>query len=257
MRIDILTLFPEMFPGVLGSSILKRAAEPIDDPARGFQRPPVVSYHLTNIRHHTTDKHGKVDAPPYGGGPGMVMQCQPIWDAVRAAEADDPRQPVRLITSPQGETFNQRLAEELAGRDRLLIIAGHYEGVDERVLDKLAPIREVSVGDYVLSGGELPAMTIIDAVVRLLPGVLGDEHSASHDSFSHGADRLLDYPHYTRPAEWQGLAVPDILLSGDHAKIDKWRRDQARERTHHRRPDLLNDPPDENDDAKHNTNDPS
>jgi tRNA (guanine37-N1)-methyltransferase len=246
MRIDILTLFPEMFAGVLGSSILKRAAEPIDDPARGFHRPPVVSYHLTNIRDHTQQKHQKVDAPPYGGGPGMVMQCQPIWDAVQAAEADDPhqRQPLRLITSPQGQCFDQPMAEELAGHDRLLIIAGHYEGVDERVLDKLAPIREVSIGDYVLSGGELPAMVIVDAVVRLLPGVLGDEQSAAHDSFSQAAGRGLDYPHYTRPKQWQGLDVPEVLLSGDHAKIEQWRREQAAQRTRDRRPDLSPDDPD-------------
>jgi tRNA (guanine37-N1)-methyltransferase len=241
MRIDILTLFPEMFHGVLGASILKRAAEPIDDANRGVQRPAVVSYHLTNIRDYTTQKHQKVDAPPYGGGPGMVMQCQPIWDAVHAVEAQDARPPVRLLTSPQGERFDQHMAEELAQHDRLLIVAGHYEGVDERVLEKLAPIREVSIGDYVLSGGEVPAMVMIDAVVRLLPGVLGDEQSAEHDSFSSAADRGLDYPHYTRPAQWQGLSVPEVLLSGDHARIEHWRREQARQRTAKRRPDLLND----------------
>jgi len=245
MRIDILTLFPEMFEGVLGASILKRAAEAIDDPGRGVQRPAVVSYHLTNIRDYTENKHQKVDAPPYGGGPGMVMQCQPIWDATQAVEARDKRTPTRILTSPQGEPFNQQMAEELARCERLEIIAGHYEGVDERVLEKLAPIREVSVGDYVLSGGELPAMVIIDAVVRLLPGVLGDEDSAAHDSFSapfEGTSRLLDHPLYTRPKQWQGVDVPETLLSGDHAKIEQWRRDQARRRTAERRPDLLDGP---------------
>jgi len=250
MRIDILTLFPGMFEGVLGASILKRAAESIDDPGRGIERPAVVSYHLTDIRDYTENKHQKVDAPPYGGGPGMVMQCQPIRDAVQAVESAEPeRPPTRLLTSPQGETFNQPMAENLAGRDRLLIVAGHYEGVDERVLAQLAPIREVSVGDYVLSGGELAAMTIIDAVVRLLPGVLGDDQSAAHDSFSQAKEasggqirgRGLDYPHYTRPKQWQGLDVPEVLLSGDHARIDQWRREQARRRTAERRPDLVHE----------------
>jgi len=231
MRIDILTLFPEMFGPILGASILKRAAEA-----------GRVSYHLTNIRDHTLDKHGKVDQRPFGGGPGMVMACQPLWDAVRAAESEDGRPATRLLTSPEGERFDQTMAERLAGAKRLLIIAGHYEGIDERVVDRLDPLR-VSIGDFVLSGGELPAMVIVDAVVRLIPGVLGHEQSAAHDSFSPGARRMLDHPHYTRPREWAGLEVPDVLMSGDHAEIERWRARQARQRTAERRPDLLKDEP--------------
>jgi tRNA (guanine37-N1)-methyltransferase len=229
MRIDILTLFPEMFGPVLGASILKRAAE--------AER---VSYHLTDIRDHTLDKHGKVDQRPFGGGPGMVMACQPLWDAVQAVESEDARPATRLLTTPEGERFDQPMAEELAHAERLLIIAGHYEGIDERVIDRLAP-RRVSIGDYVLSGGELPAMVIIDAVVRLVPGVLGHEQSAEHDAFSPGAGRMLDHPHYTRPREWAGRTVPDVLMSGDHAAIERWRKQQARQRTAERRPDLLID----------------
>ncbi len=237
LRIDVLTLFPEMFDSVLGSSILKRAAR--DDEVR----PAPVSYHLTNIRDYTADKHGKVDQPPYGGGPGMVMQCQPVWDAVAAAEAAGPTPPTRIYMTPQGRKLDHHLVEQLAGRSRLLILAGHYEGIDERVIDRLEPITQISLGDYVLSGGELAAMVLVDAVVRLVPGVLGAEQSIDHESFSPGSDGLLDYPHYTRPADWQGMAVPDVLLSGNHARIEAWRREQARIRTARRRPDLLADPP--------------
>jgi tRNA (guanine37-N1)-methyltransferase len=227
MRIDVLTLFPEMFGPILGTSILKRAAEA-----------GKVSYHLTDIRQHTTNKHGKVDDRPYGGGPGMVMACQPLWDAVNSVEAQDARVATRILTTPQGRPLTQPLAEELAKTERLLIIAGHYEGIDERVIEKLSPL-EISIGDYVLSGGEIPAMVLIDAVVRLLPGVLGDDESAIHDSFSPGAHRLLDHPHFTRPPEWDGRRVPEVLLSGDHAAIEAWRKKQAMERTRVRRPDLL------------------
>lgn len=227
MRIDVLTLFPEMFGPVLGASILKRAAEA-----------DKVRYHLTDIRRYTTNKHGKVDDRPYGGGPGMVLACQPLWDAVAAVEAEDPTPARRILMTPQGRPLTQPLAEQLATQDRLLIIAGHYEGVDERVIEALDPL-EISIGDYVLSGGELPAMVLIDAVVRLLPGVLGHEASAHHDSFSAGAERLLDHPHYTRPPEWEGRPVPQVLLSGDHAAIEQWRIEQARQRTQARRPDLL------------------
>ena len=233
MRIDVLTLFPEMFTGVLGSSILKRAAEDTD------QRPAPVTYHLTNIRDYADNKHQKVDRPPYGGGPGMVMQCQPIWDAVHAVEACDPRPARRLLMTPQGRPLDQAHVEELARQPRLLIIAGHYEGIDERVIDALAPLEQISIGDYVLSGGELPAMVVIDAVVRLLPGVLGDDQSADCDSFSQGSDRLLDCPHYTRPPVWRDVAVPEVLLSGHHAAIEAWRKEQSRKRTAERRPDLL------------------
>lgn len=233
MRIDVLTLFPEMFAGVLGASILKRAAT--DTP----ERPAPVSYHVANLRDYTQDKHGKVDRPPFGGGPGMVLQCQPVWDAVHAVEAMDPRPATRVLMTPQGRPLRQPLVERLAGLPRLLIIAGHYEGIDERVIQKLAPLLEISVGDYVLSGGELPAMVLIDAVVRLLPGALGDEASAEHESFASGAGGLLDYPHYTKPRAWMGLSVPEVLLSGHHADIEAWRREQSRRRTAERRPDLL------------------
>jgi len=249
MRIDVLTLFPEMFTGVLGSSILKRAATPDEAGERGA----VASYHLHDIRALTTDKHGKVDAAPFGGGPGMVLQCQPVWDAVRAAEAQAPdTRPTRIVFTPTGRALTQRLVERLAQRPRLLLIAGHYEGFDQRVLDRLheqpAPpdadtdedgLIELSLGDYVLSGGELPAMVLIDAVVRLLPGALGHEQSAHHDSFSPGTGRLLDCPHYTRPRQWDGRAVPEVLLGGDHAKIAAWRAEQSRALTAARRPDLL------------------
>lgn len=237
MRIDILTLFPEMFASVLASSIVKRAADPALYPDR--PEGPPASYHLTDIRAYTDNKHHKVDRPPFGGGPGMVIQCQPVWDAVLAAEAQDPRPATRLLMTPQGRRLDQAMVERFAACPRLLIIAGHYEGIDERVIEKLSPIEEVSIGDYVLSGGELPAMVLIDAIVRLLPGVLGDETSAHHDSFSGGAKGLLDHPHYTKPREWMGVSVPEVLLSGDHAKIAKWREEQALERTKQRRPDLL------------------
>jgi len=229
VRIDVLTLFPEMFRPILGASILKRAAEA-----------GLVEYHLTDIRDYTVNKHGKVDDRPFGGGPGMVMACQPLWDCVQAVEKQDTRQATRILLSPQGEPLGQKLAEQLAAEDRLLLIAGHYEGIDERVIERLSP-REISIGDYVLSGGELPAMVLIDAVVRLIPGVLGHDESAHHDSFSPGAKRLLDCPHYTRPREWDGREVPEILMSGDHAAIEQWRRQQARQRTAQRRPDLLDD----------------
>ncbi len=236
MRIDILTLFPEMFTSVLGTSILKRAADPA---LAADGRTPAVSYHLTDIRTYTTNKHQKVDRPSFGGGPGMVIQCQPVWDAVQAVTAQDPRPATRLLMTPQGQPLTQPVVEELATHERLMIIAGHYEGIDERVIQKLAPMREISIGDYVLSGGELAAMVVVDAVARLIPGVLGHEESAHHDSFSPGAQRLLDHPHYTRPRVWEGMEVPDILLCGDHAKIEQWRKEQALQRTRQRRPDLL------------------
>lgn len=239
-RIDILTLFPEMFDNVLGSSILRRAAEPVPNPANPDDiRPPVVSYHLTNIRDHTDDKHQKVDQPPFGGGPGMVIQCQPVFDAVHAAQAADPRPARRILMTPQGKPLNQELAQELAQEPRLLIIAGHYEGIDQRVIDELAPVDEISIGDYVLSGGELPAMVLIDTIVRLLPGALGHEDSAEQDSFTGTHARLLEGPCYTRPRSWRDREVPEVLLSGDHAKIEAWRAERALQRTRDVRPDLL------------------
>ncbi len=240
MRIDVLTLFPEMFTGVLGSSILKRAAEEVKDPKNhAAKRQPVASYHVHDIRDWSTDKHGKVDQAPFGGGPGMVMQCQPVWDSVQAVEAMDARKATRILMTPQGRPLTQKLVEELATKDRLLLIAGHYEGIDERVIDALTPL-EISIGDYVLSGGELPAMVLIDAVVRLIPGAVGDSESTDHESFSASAHGMLDYPHYTRPREWMGREAPAVLLSGNHAAIEKWRQQQSQERTAARRPDLLN-----------------
>ena len=236
MRIDVLTLFPAMFEGVLGASILKRAGEA-----------GAVAYHLHDIRAHTADKHGKVDQPPFGGGPGMVMQCQPVWDCLEHVESEGSSEtaepPRRVLLTPQGRPLTQPMVERYASADRLVLIAGHYEGLDERVIeavrDRPGGLDEVSLGDYVLSGGELPAMVLIDAVVRLLPGVLGHEQSAHEDSFSAGADRLLDHPHYTRPRAWHGREAPGVLLRGDHAKIEAWRAEQRRRRTLERRPELL------------------
>jgi len=232
MRIDVLPLFPEMFPGVLGASILKRAADPAVTP-----RP--VRYFVHDIRAHTTDKHQKVDKPSFGGGPGMVIQCQPVWDTVQAVAAQDAETPPLLIhMTPQGQRLSQPLVEELAQKPRLMILAGHYEGIDQRVIDKLAPL-EISIGDYVLSGGEIAAMVLIDVVVRLLPGVLGDAESVEHESFAAAHEGLLDYPHYTRPQTWMGMEVPPVLLSGNHAEIAAWRRAESLRRTAERRPDLL------------------
>jgi tRNA (guanine37-N1)-methyltransferase len=223
LRIDILTLFPEMFAPVLGTSIPKRAAE------KGL-----VEYHLTNIRDFATDNHLSVDDKPFGGGPGMVMMCQTVFDAVEFVEKQDTRPAKRIILTPAGRLFDQKTAMELSKKDRLLLIAGHYEGFDERIMQGLEPM-ELSIGDYVLSGGEVAAMVVIDAVVRLLPGALGAEDGAADESF---ADELLEYPQYTRPREFRGMSVPDVLLSGNHAAIAKWRLEQRKLRTEQRRPDL-------------------
>ncbi|MCC6321956.1 MAG: tRNA (guanosine(37)-N1)-methyltransferase TrmD [Phycisphaerales bacterium] len=241
MRVDILTTFPEMFGAgagaALNSSIPSRAR------ASG-----ALEWYATNIRDYATDKHQKTDDRPFGGGPGMVMMCQPVWDAVNAVEAMDPRPATRVLLTPQGRRLTQGIVESLAAKPRLLLIAGHYEGIDERVIEALAPM-ELSIGDYVLSGGELAAMVLIDAAARLLPGVLGHEDSASQDSFSHvptgaGTARLLDCPHYTKPRDWMGRSVPEVLLSGDHGAIARWRSEQRRSRTLERRPDLLATLPD-------------
>ena len=223
LRIDILTLFPEMFTPVLGTSIPKRAAE------KGL-----VSYHLTNIRDFATDAHKSVDDKPFGGGPGMVMMCQTLFDAVAHAEQQDPRPATRILLSPQGRVMDQKVVEDLSNCERLLLIAGHYEGFDERIIQGLSPM-ELSIGDYVLSGGELAAMVVVDAVVRLLPGALGAQDGAADESF---ADGLLEYPQFTKPREYRGMTVPDILLSGNHAAIAKWRLEQRKVRTKERRPDL-------------------
>jgi tRNA (guanine37-N1)-methyltransferase len=234
MRIDILTLFPDMFEPVLSESITGRA-----------RKAALVEWFTHDIRSFAANKHNKVDDRPFGGGPGMVMMCQPLWDCVRAVEAMDARPAQRILLTPQGVPLTQRLVEELAGKPRLLMIAGHYEGIDERVIQRLAPL-EVSIGDFVLSGGELPAMLLVDAVTRLQTGVLGHEDSAAEDSFSetltpNGVRRLLDCPHYTRPREWEGMEVPDILTSGDHEKVAAWRLEQKLNRTKARRPDLLSE----------------
>ena len=237
MRIDILTLFPQMFQSVLGSSILKRACETVvhpDDPSR--QRPPVVSYHLHDIRSYSTDKHQKVDRPPYGGGPGMVIQCQPVWDAVQAVEALVSEPALRIFLSPEGRRLDQTLVEKLAGEQRLLLIVGHYEGIDQRVVDRLAPLEAISIGDYVLTGGELAAMVLIDAVSRFIDGVVGSQENVLEDSITSG---LLQHPLYTRPADFREFSVPEILRSGNHGAIERWRRHQSLRITLEKRPDLL------------------
>jgi len=223
LRIDILTLFPEMVAAVLNTSIPKRAAE------KGL-----VEYHLTNIRDFATDAHKSVDDKPFGGGPGMVMMCPVLFDAVEAVERADPRPATRVLLTPAGQVFNQELAQRLAALPRLLLIAGHYEGIDQRVIDGLHPM-EISIGDYVLSGGELPAIVVVDAVVRLLPGALGAEDGTAEESF---ADGLLEYPQYTRPRVYRGMSVPEVLLSGNHQRIAEWRLQQRLLRTRERRPDL-------------------
>ncbi len=223
MRIDILTLFPDMFVAVLETSIVGRAI------ASG-----VVEVKLTNIRDFAGDSYRKVDDAPYGGGPGMVMMCGPVFDAVEAVrdEADPPG--LVVLLTPQGRRLDQETVVELAGHDRLILLAGHYEGFDERIRRAVADV-EISTGDFVLSGGEIPAMAVVDAVVRLLPGALGEPESTTEESFSDG---LLEYPQYTRPREFRGMSVPEVLLNGDHAKIAAWRAEQSAERTKHRRPDL-------------------
>ena len=229
MRIDILTLFPEMLQATLATSIVKRA-----------QDSGHVEIHVHDIRNWADNKHRKVDDRPYGGGPGMVMMCQPLHAAVQEVERQLNSSPVRIHFTPQGEVLKQERVEQLATEQNLILIAGHYEGIDERVIETLNPL-ELSTGDYVLSGGELPALLLVDAIVRLLPGVLGHADSADQDSFSKRGNegaRLLDCPHYTRPRVWNEMEVPEVLLSGDHPAVDKWREEQMKERTRVRRPDL-------------------
>lgn len=221
MKIDVLTLFPAMFVGPLDESIVKRA-----------RQAGLLDLTIHDLRDYTHDRHRTVDDRPFGGGPGMVLKPEPIFEAV-AALADE-RTRVTLM-SPQGRRFEQAVAREVADVGHLLLICGSYEGFDERVRETLAH-DEISLGDFVLTNGALPAMAVIDAVTRLLPGVLGDEESATEESFSDGR---LEYPQYTRPAEFRGMRVPDVLLSGNHAEIGKWRRQQSLERTRKKRPDLL------------------
>lgn len=224
MLLQILTLFPEMFTGPLHSSIIKRA-----------QEQGLVEFRIWNFREYTTDKHRTVDDVPYGGGDGMVLKPEPIVRCLRAVQEGSPPAKVVLLT-PQGELFKQSIAEELAQESHLIFVCGHYEGFDERIR-KWAD-RELSIGDYILTGGELAAMVVSDAVVRLIPGVLGSLTSAKYDSFS---GNVLEYPQYTRPYEFEGMTVPEILLSGHHARIEEWRRKQSILRTAIRRPDLLQD----------------
>jgi len=220
MIIDVLTLFPEMFKPVLSQSILKRAQE------KGL-----VKINLHYLRKWTTDKRGTVDDKPFGGGPGMVLKPEPIFKAVEELRKENS---YIILLTPQGRKLDQQLAKELAKKEHLILICGHYEGVDERVRQYLVDL-EVSIGDYVLTCGELPAMVLIDCVVRLIPNVLGNEEANVWESFQ---NYLLEYPQYTRPANFRGMKVPEVLLSGDHKKIEEWRYKQALERTKHRRPDL-------------------
>lgn len=223
MKIKVLTIFPEMLKPMLETSILKRAID------RGL-----IEVELIDIRPYSELKHKNTDDYPFGGGPGMVMLAQPIVDAIEANTGAE-FHGKKLYLSPRGRTFDQKMAEQLAKDDELLLLCGHYEGVDQRALD-LAIDEEISIGDFVLTGGELGALVIIDAVSRLIPGVLGSDESSEDESFSSG---LLEYPQYTRPREYRGLCVPDVLLSGDHAKINRWRRDQALRLTQERRPEML------------------
>ncbi|MBE5101017.1 tRNA (guanosine(37)-N1)-methyltransferase TrmD [Priestia aryabhattai] len=223
MKIDVLSLFPSMFDGVFGESILKKA-----------QEKNAVELNVVNFREYSTNKHQNVDDYPYGGGAGMVLTPQPIFDAVEKL-TETAKKPRVILLCPQGERYTQAKAEELAAEEHLIFICGHYEGYDERIREQLVT-DEISIGDYVLTGGELGAMVVIDSVVRLLPHVLGNNHSAVQDSHSTG---LLEHPHYTRPADFRGLTVPEVLMSGNHKKIEQWRQKESLKRTLLRRPDML------------------
>jgi tRNA (guanine37-N1)-methyltransferase len=222
MRIDALTLFPAMFAGPFAESIIARAV-----------KSGLVEIRIHNLRDWTTDRHRTVDDKPFGGGAGMVLKPEPLFKAIEALRAGP--ESIVVLLSPQGAPLRQSLVADLAAQEHLILVCGHYEGVDERVIEH-AVDREVSIGDYVLSGGELPAMVVVDAVVRLLPGALGSPESAGDESHTTG---LLEYPHYTRPADFRGWKVPDVLVSGHHGEVERWRRAQALERTRRRRPDLL------------------
>ncbi len=229
MKLDVLTLFPEMFTGVFGESILKRAEET-----------EAAAYRVINFREYADNKHNTVDDYPYGGGAGMVLKPQPIFDAVADLVGNsDSKRPRVILMCPQGERYTQKKAEELAQEEHLIFICGHYEGYDERIREHVVT-DEISIGDFVLTGGELGAMVVIDSVVRLLSGVLGNEESHMKDSFSTG---LLEHPHYTRPADFRGMKVPDVLISGNHRLIEEWRTKESLRRTYLRRPDLLDDFP--------------
>ncbi len=224
MRIDILTLFPEMCMSVLGESIIGRARE------NGC-----VEINCINIRDYTLDKHNRVDDSPYGGGTGMIMQTQPIYDCYEALCGKIGKRPHLIYLSPQGETLTQEKVKELSKLDNIALLCGHYEGIDQRVIDEIVD-EEISIGDYVLTGGELPALVLADSISRMLPGVLANEDAFTLESHYSG---LLEYPQYTRPFEWHGVEVPEVLISGHHANIQKWQREQSLLRTFERRPDML------------------
>jgi tRNA (guanine37-N1)-methyltransferase len=224
MKIDVLTLFPAMFAGPLDESIIKRARED-----------KLLDLKIHNLRDWTHDRHKTVDDRPFGGGPGMLLKVEPLFEAIESLQREKTKV---ILLSPSGRKFDQSIARELAQQEDLLLVCGSYEGFDERVREALAD-DELSIGDYVLTNGALPAMVVIDTVARLLPGVLGDDESSHDESFSHPAFAGLEYPQYTRPAEFRGMKVPEVLLSGNHAEIEKWRREQAKLRTEKQRPDLL------------------
>lgn len=226
MRFEILTLFPEIFTGYAGQSILNRAIES-----------QLVQLNVHNIRDWATDKHQRVDDRPFGGGPGMILMVEPVVRCAREVAALDPAETTTIMMTPSGRRLDQPLIEELAQHPRLMVLCGRYEGFDERVCEILNPL-EISIGDYILNGGEVAAMVLVDSIVRMVPGVLGDELSNFDDSFSRG-NRLLEYPQYTRPREFEGLAVPEVLLSGDHERIRHWREQKSLEKTANRRSDLL------------------
>jgi tRNA (guanine37-N1)-methyltransferase len=221
MKIDVLTLFPAMFAGPLDESIIMRA-----------RKKGLLDLNIHQLRDWTHDRHKTVDDKPFGGGPGMLMKPEPLFEAVESLKREGT---IVILLSPSGRKFTQQIARELSQEKDLLLVTGHYEGFDERVREALAD-DELSIGDYVLTNGALPAMVVIDAVARLLPGVLGDDASSTDESFSHG---LLEYPQYTRPAEFRGMKVPEVLMNGNHAEIEKWRAEQAKLRTKEKRPDLL------------------
>jgi tRNA (guanine37-N1)-methyltransferase len=231
MKIDILTIFPKMFEGPLTCSLLAKAADK-----------KILNISCTDIRSFTKDKHNKVDDRPFGGGPGMVMKPEPVYEALKSAGVKkrnhlykNPfKKPLVIYMSPQGKTLKTGIVKKLAKYEHLVLLCGHYEGIDERIIKWVD--EEISIGDYVLTGGEIPAMVLIDSVARMLPGVVQDKLSVQQDSFYNG---FLDYPHYTRPAEFKKMKVPEVLLSGNHSDIEKWRKEQALERTKKRRPDLL------------------
>jgi tRNA (guanine37-N1)-methyltransferase len=231
LRFDILTLFPGIFEGYLSQSLLKKAIDA-----------GLVDVQLWNFRDWATDRHKSVDEPPYGGGPGMLLRCEPIFSCVEAVQQQGVAPGRLIMLTPQGRPLDQTLIQNLSAEPRLILLCGRYEGFDDRIIQGLQPL-EVSAGDFICNGGEVPAMLIIDSVIRLIPGVLGDETSAKYDSFSSSA--LLEYPQYTRPREFRGMQVPDVLLSGDHQKIAAWRNEQSLLRTRQRRGDLLTGPHEE------------